>query len=208
VVGVAGDVRSGGLDQNPGLAIYEPYSWNTPDGAALMVRASTPPAALAAALRAAIWSVQPTAAVPKVQSMDALLAASVAPRRFQLTLVLLFALCALFLAGLGIYGVVAYSIERRTGEIGLRMTLGASPGSLVAMVMRQGLTPVIAGLAVGVGGALAAGRVLASLLFNVHASDPAVLAAVALVLLAVGAAACAVPAFRATRISPLETLRT
>ncbi|MGH9393128.1 MAG: FtsX-like permease family protein, partial [Terriglobales bacterium] len=174
---------------------------------AITLRTSAAVAAIAPAIRQAVWSIHPDAAVPKIESLDALVSDSVAPRRFQLTLVMLFALCALLLAALGIYGVVAYSIESRRGEIGLRMALGASSGHLLAMVMRQGLTPVVAGLVLGVAAALASGRLLASLLFGVNATDPSVVAAVCALLLAVGAIACALPARRATAIDPILALR-
>ena len=103
--------------------------------------------------------------------------------------------------------MIAYSIERRTGEIGIRMTMGASTGDLVAMVMRQGLMPVFAGLLAGLAAALALGKVMASLLFGIHAGNPLVITAISLVLLAVAALACAIPARRATRVSPVSVLR-
>lgn len=207
VVGVAADVRARGLEETPGLAAYWPYTLRVPGAAALILRTSLPIAEIAPKIRQAVWSVKPDAAVPTIKSMDGIISESVAPRRFQLTLVLFFAACALLLAALGIYGVVAYSIERRTTEIGLRMALGASSRSLIGMVMRQGLTPVLVGLLVGAAAAVALGRMLASLLFGVQASNPAVIAAVSAVLLVTGALACAVPARRATRIDPMLALR-
>lgn len=208
VVGVVADVHADGLAVAPELTIYVPFTYQVPEAAGFVLRTRTDdPARLAAAVRAAIWSAQPNANIPTIATMDEVVASSAAPRRFQLTLVALFALCALVLAALGIYGTVAYSVERRAAEIGIRMTLGASAGNLVGMVVRQGLTPVFAGLALGLVAALACGRLLASLLFGVRASDPIVLAAVCVLLLAVAALACALPARRAARISPLETLR-
>jgi len=207
VVGVAADVRARGLDETPGLAAYWPYTMRVPGSAALILRTNLATAEIAPKIRQAVWSVKADAAVPTIDSMDGVISESVAPRRFQLTLVLLFAACALLLAALGIYGVVAYSIERRTTEIGMRMALGASSGSLIGMVMRQGLAPVLAGLVVGAAAALALGRMLASLLFGVQASNPAVIAAVSAVLLITGALACAVPARRATRVDPMHALR-
>jgi predicted permease len=207
VVGVVADVRAQGLEKTPGLAIYLPYTYNVPGGIAVAMRTAAPLAALAPRVRSAVWSVQPAAAIPRIQTMGDVVSASVAGRRFQLSLVVVFAFCALFLAALGIYGVIAYSIERRTGEIGIRMTMGASTGDLVAMVMRQGLMPVFAGLLVGLAAALALGKVMASLLFGIHAGNPLVITAISLVLLAVAALACAIPARRATRVSPVSVLR-
>jgi putative ABC transport system permease protein len=124
-----------------------------------------------------------------------------------MTLVLLFSVSALLLASLGIYGVVSYSVGQRTGEMGIRMALGAQPGAISGMVLRQGMTPVVAGLAAGVAGALALGRLLGSLLFGVKATDPATIAGVAVMLAAVAALASWVPARRATRIDPAVALR-
>ncbi|MGH9477206.1 MAG: ABC transporter permease [Terriglobales bacterium] len=208
LIGVVADVRTVNLEQKPGLQIYLPYTYNEPGGMAIALRTNAPLSALAPRIRSAIWSVQPAAAIDKVATLSDIVASSVAGRRFQMGLVLAFALCALFLAALGIYGVIAYSVERRAGEISIRMTMGAQASHLVRMVMRQGLTPVIAGLALGIIAALASGKLLASLLFAVHASDPTVIAAVAILLLAVGALACALPAWRAARINPNAVLRT
>lgn len=207
IIGVVADVRATGLDQTPGLAAYLPYTYNVPGGVALALRTDDPLNSLAPEIRQAVWSVQPDAAIPAIATMNSVVDASVASRRFQMTLVLLFAVCAVLLAALGIYGVVAYSVERRRGEISLRMTLGAQSGDLMNMVMRQGLTPVILGLIVGVAAALTAGKMVASLLYGVHASDPAVIASVCFILLACAALACLLPAFRATRTDPAGVLR-
>ncbi|HXR98059.1 MAG TPA: ABC transporter permease [Terriglobales bacterium] len=206
VVGIAGDVR-GQLSQPPGLQVYLPYTFNIPSDPAIVLRASAPPAEMSNAIRQTIWSVEPDVAVPSIESFSAMVSNTVAPRRFQLTLVLLFALCAMLLAALGIYGVISYAVERRASEIGLRMTLGASGADLIAMIMRQGLTPVVLGLVAGIAAALASGRLLASLLFGVRASDPLVIAAISGLVVAIGAVACLLPALRATRIDPLLTMR-
>lgn len=210
VVGVAADVRTNGLDRPLGLQVYMPYTSRVQGVSSevfVALNTNEPLAALAPQVRTAVWGVQPAAAIASLQTMADVVSASVAARRFQMSLVVAFALCALFLAALGIYGVIAYSIERRSGEISIRMTMGARAADLVRMVMRQGLTPVVAGLVIGIVAAMASGKLLASLLFGVHASDPVVLAGVAIVLLAVGALACAVPAHRATRINPVNALR-
>ena len=132
---------------------------------------------------------------------------SLAQRRFQMLLVSAFAGTALLLAALGIYGVVSYSVTRRRNEMGVRMALGAEARNLYAMVIRQAMTPVVLGLVVGIAGALAIGRVLVSLLYEVGPRDPAVIVGVAGVLLAVALAACFFPARRAAGASPLEAIR-
>ena len=139
--------------------------------------------------------------------MREIVSASVAQRRFQLTLVMLFAGIGLVLACLGIYGVVSYSVEQRRGEMGIRMALGATASNLQTMVLRQGLMPVVIGLAAGIAAALALGRILRGLLFGVSLADPLTLGGVAMVLLAVSALACYLPAIRATRTDPLIALR-
>ncbi|MGH9487044.1 MAG: ABC transporter permease [Terriglobales bacterium] len=210
VVGVVANVRSNGLDRPSGLQVYMPYTSNVqyvPSEVSFALKTNVSLSALAPRIRRAVAGTQPEAAIAHIETMADLVSSSVAGRRFQMSLVIAFALCALFLAALGIYGVIAYSIERRTGEISIRMTMGARAADLVGMVIRQGLTPVLAGLIVGILVALGSGKLLASLLFGVHASDPAVIFIVAVVLLAVGALACALPARRATRINPIGVLR-
>ncbi len=139
--------------------------------------------------------------------MDEIVSASVSARRFQLSLVLLFAGIALALASLGIYGVVSYSVAQRRGEMGIRMALGATSGDLRSLVLRQGLSPVMIGLVCGLASALAAGRVLSGMLFGVSAADPMTMGVVAMVLIIVAAAACYVPARRAMKSDPLVALR-
>lgn len=207
VIGVVGDIRSRDLSLAPEFTVYQPYTWNAQSPVVFALRSSARPGALAPALRQALWSLQPAVAIPQVETMDAVIAASVAARRFELWLVLGFAVCALLLAALGMYGILAYAVQKRAAEIGIRITLGARAASLVAMIMRQGLTPVLAGLAAGVAAALAGGRLLGSLLFGVRPADPWVIAAVCLLLLLVAALACALPARRATRVNPISVLR-
>jgi len=207
VVGVAADVRSTSLDKDPVLIIYVPY-WQRPRlSASLLVRTAMDPHGIAAAVREAIHQVDADVPVPEMQTLREVMSDSVAQRRFQTMLVMLFAAAALALAGFGIYGVVSYSVARRRAEMGIRMALGAGTGGLQRMVLWQGIRPVVAGLAVGIAGALAAGRILSSLLFQVSARDPLTISGVALVLLAVSVAAALVPARRATRVDPMIALR-
>jgi putative ABC transport system permease protein len=207
VVGVTADIRSTSLDKDPVLIIYVPY-WQRPRlSASLLVRSAMDPRGVAAGLRQAIRQVDADVPIPEMQTLQEVMSDSVAQRRFQMTLVMLFAAAALALAGFGIYGVVSYSVARRRTEMGIRMALGAGAGGLQRMVLWQGIRPVVAGLLVGIAAALAAGRILSSLLFQVSARDPLTIGAVAVVLLAVSAAAALAPARRATRVDPMKALR-
>lgn len=207
VVGVTSDFRSTSLDKDPVNMLYIPY-WQRPRlSASLLVRSAIDPKAMSGSVREAVWSLDPEVPVPETRTLVQIMNKSVAERRFNMSLVLAFALSALALASFGVYGVLAYTVARRRSEIGIRMALGADAGSVRSLVLRQGMQPVAIGLAVGVAGALAAGRLLSSMLFRVSANDPLTVAAVAAALCAVALAACAVPARRATRVNPIAALR-
>jgi predicted permease len=210
VVGVAGDIRGISLQQEPGLMIYMPFTMTFSPGvlgASLIVRTSNDPLSVAQSMRAAIAQVDPEVPTPVIRTMEQVLESSVAPRRFQMSLVFLFAATALVLASLGIYGVVSYSVTRRTNEIGIRMALGAKSRDVHSLILRQGLMPVMLGLAAAVAIALALGRTLSSLLFEVSPNDPVTIAGVVTLLTLVAAAACYIPARRATKTDPLNALR-
>src|SRR5580658_1105475 len=207
VVGVTADVRSTSLDKDPVMIVYVPY-WQRPRlSASLLVRTAMDPRGIAAGMRETIHQVDADVPVPEMQTLQEVMSDSVAQRRFQTMLVMLFAASALALAGFGIYGVVSYSVARRRTEMGIRLALGAGTGGLQRMALWQGIRPVVAGLAVGIAGALAAGRILSSLLFQVSARDPLTIGVVALVLLAVSMVAALAPARRATRVDPMKALR-
>jgi len=206
VIGIVGDVLS--EPHKPAVSIvYRPYWEWAPSRVELVARAAGDPRSIASAMHAAIRGVDADVPLPELHTMQEVLAESLAQRRFQLLLILAFAGTALLLAALGIYGVVSYSVTRRRNEIGVRMALGARAQDLYAMVIRQALMPVALGLLFGLAAALAAGRVLASLLFEIGPRDPIIMTAVTGVLLAVALAACFVPAHRAAAASPLEALR-
>ena len=208
VVGVVGDVRVASLDKEPGLAMYYPH-WHgrVRSRASLVVRTGMDPLAAANAVRGAVWGIDSDVPVPEIRTMQEVVNASVAQRRFQMALVAAFALAALLLTSVGIYGVVSYTVARRRNEIGIRMALGARAADVRGMVLQQGMVPVTAGLAVGLAGALALGRLLESLLYQVKPADPPILAAVMAVLGAVALAACWMPAHRATHTDPIPALR-
>jgi putative ABC transport system permease protein len=207
VVGVVADVRGASLIHVPTSTVYVPYWQDSNYKVSLAVRTTLPVGTVGTAIRAAVRQMDAQMPAPELRTMDELMAANVAPRRFQMMLVLLFAAAALLLASLGIYGVVSYSVGQRTGEMGIRMALGAQPGAISGMVLRQGMAPVAAGLVAGVAAALGLGRLLGSLLFGVNAADPATVASVVTILAAVAALASWVPARRATRIDPAVALR-
>jgi putative ABC transport system permease protein len=206
VAGVVRDV-SVGLASRPVATLYIPY-WDTgeiPDYY-MAVRHSGADT-LAPALRRAIWGVDRDVVVGDVRTMDQVLSASVAARRFELALVTIFAGAAMVLACLGIYGVVSWSVTRRRNEIGIRMALGAGSGRVCRMIVGEGMRPVLVGLAAGLLAAWLLGRVVSSVLFGISPHDGWTMAAVSGVLAAVSAAACYLPARRVTRADPLGALR-
>jgi ABC-type antimicrobial peptide transport system permease subunit len=158
-------------------------------------------------VRNAIWSVDSELPVPEMKTMQRIISDAVSERRFQTTLLAGFALAALLLAVVGIYGVISYSVNRRRNEIAIRMALGARASDVNRMVLAQGMRPVAAGLVIGMAVALALGRLVQALLFQIRPSDPVVLAGVVLVLGAAAALACFAPARRATRADPAISLR-
>jgi ABC-type antimicrobial peptide transport system permease subunit len=158
------------------------------------------PKSIAAALRAAVWSDRDIP-VPEEPTLEQIMSASLARRCFQMTLVFVFAVAALALAAFGTYGVVAYSVSRRRGEIGIRLALGAGRARVLRLVLRQGMTPVLAGLAAGALAALAVGSYVSSLLFEVSPHDPLAFTVAAMVLASVSALACWIPARRAASAS-------
>jgi putative ABC transport system permease protein len=207
VVGITPDIRSTSLDHDPVSIMYIPY-WQRPQpSGSILVRTAMDPSGTASALRQAIWGTDSEVPIPEVRTLDQVMSASVAERRFQVLLIGLFAAAALALAAIGTYGVVAYAVGRRRAEMGIRIALGAAPSNVIGLVLRQGMAPVAAGLAAGALAALVLGKYVASLLFEVSPRDPAAFAAAAAVLLAVSAAACLIPARRATRVNPVEALR-
>ena len=207
VIGVTRDVRGTSLDHEPVNMLYLPYWQRTRLSAALLVRTAMDPRAAAASLRSAIWQLDAEVTIPQVRTLDEVMSQSVAQRRFQMMLVFLFAAAALALAAFGAYGVLSYAVNRRTAEMGIRMALGAARGHVLRMVLRQGMTPVVAGLMAGGAAALLLGRYLESLLFQVSPREPLAFVISGTLLLVVSAGACFVPARRATRVDPLEALR-
>ncbi len=209
VVGVVADVTQASLALGGSDAVYVPEEqWPSPDGAmSLAVRTQGDPAALAGAVREALWSVDPTLPISRVVTMQDLVAASEANRRFALILFQVFGLAALALAAAGIFGVLSGSVAERTREIGVRAALGASSGDILRLVVRQGMSLTGLGVVVGALAAALASRAIVSLLYGTSRLDPATYAAVIALLGLVAALASAVPAWRAARVDPAVTLR-
>ncbi|HKG92558.1 MAG TPA: ABC transporter permease [Gemmatimonadaceae bacterium] len=213
VVGVVKDVRSAGVEGEVPPTMYFPHAQSArsayvaPSGMTLVVRTSGEPEAVAGAVRAAVRTLEPNAPVSRIRSMEEVVAASLASRRFSTLLISAFAGLALVLAAIGIYGVISYSVTERTFEIGLRMALGAERGSVLRLVLVEGLRVSAIGLAVGLTGAIVLTRLLRSMLVGVSATDPATLAAVAALLAAVALAASYLPARRAMGVEPMRVMR-
>ncbi len=206
IVGVVGDVRQYGLDREPADEIYVPLAQAGFAGN-LLVRTAVDPMSIAKLMREAVYEVDPDTAVDRVQTLEQVRSDAVASPRLTAILLAMFAGLALVITAAGIAGVMALSVNQRTHELGVRLALGATPGKVLGMVMRQGMSFVLVGLSVGVAGALLLGRLMSALLFAVEPTDPVTFMAVALVLIAVAAAACFVPARRVTSIDPMLALR-
>jgi putative ABC transport system permease protein len=208
VVGVIGDIRSDGLDvaAKPTLfANHRQEAWER--SLSVVVRTAGDPQTGVPALRHALKVNDPALALREVKSLRDVVGSSLAPRRFALALASCFAAVALLLAAVGIYGVLAYTVTTRTREFGVRLALGATAQNVVALVMRQGLGWSVLGLGLGLGGALAGGRLLSRMLYGVSPLDVSTYLAVVIGLMVVVGLACLVPAARATRVDPLESMR-
>jgi len=209
IVGVVGDVKQTSLALGQADAVYVPsaQAYFADNPMWLVVRARGDAAAMAPAIRNAIWSVDKDQPIVRMATMDALVAASAGERRFALIVFESFALVALALAAIGIYGLLSGSVHERTREIGVRSALGASRGDIVALVMRQGMALTALGASLGAIGAVAASRAIVTLLFGTSRLDPATYVTTSALLVGVAAIACGVPAWRAARVDPSVTLR-
>ncbi len=209
IVGVVANEKFHGLTAEAPIAIYTPLK-QTPSlggGEVLLVQGSGDPETLAAPVRAAIQDIDPELAVFGVEPLSETVGRSIAQQRFTLLLLGVFAAVAILLAVIGIHGVLSYVVARRTSEMGIRMALGASRGNVIGLVAGQGARLAVVGLALGVVGALAATRLLGSLLFGVTVTDPATFVTVVAAVFGIAMLATLMPAFRATRIAPVDALR-
>jgi putative ABC transport system permease protein len=207
IVGVIRDEKVNGMDDERSAGVYVSNEQSPAYGGTLSVRASSNPATLVKSITAAIRSVNKDQAITDIRTVDEIKELSVAPNRIQSTLLGIFGAVALLLAAIGIYGVVSYSVAQRTHEIGIRAALGATNGGLIRLILVRGLVLTSAGLIIGFAGALGLTRLMTTILYKVGARDPGTMIAVAAILAAVAAAACYVPARRATKVDPIVALR-
>jgi predicted permease len=208
IVGVVGDVREDSLEKPSGPIVYVNYRQRpeATDRFSAVMRTATDPSAVISSARRIVRALDPN--VPPVfGTLAEISSLSLQSRRFNLLLLGVFAGTALLLAVAGLYGVMAYSVSRRTAELGTRIALGATPGNVLRLVLWQGLVTALIGVAIGIAGAVVLTRTLRSFLFGLSPTDPLTFAAVALLLMLVGLLACYVPARRAARVDPMEALR-
>jgi putative ABC transport system permease protein len=207
VVGIVGDVKHDSLEDVDQLQVYAAQPQNPHIFGTLVVRTEGEPMALTTSVRAALWSVDRDQPVWKIRTLESLVEGSLGYRRFLLQLLGFYALLALALAALGLYGVVSYGVTSRTHEIGVRVAVGAGRGQIVALVLERGLGLAAVGVGIGLAAALSLGRVMSGLVFGIGGSDPLTLAGVSALLLGVAGFASYLPARRATRIDPVRALR-
>jgi putative ABC transport system permease protein len=207
IVGVVRDIKRMNLSAETVPDVYIPY-WQYPmQSPSLVVRTAENPSTVAAAIRGEVKAVNQNLPAPTIQTMDEILSDAVAQPRLQTMLLGLFGLVALVLASVGIYGVLAYAVAKRTREIGIRMALGAQTGDVVKLIIAQGMKPALLGIGIGLAFAFALTRVMRSLLYEISATDPVTFIAVALLLISVALLACWIPARRATKMDPMMALR-
>lgn len=207
IVGIVGDVKADGLDSETRPMIYWAYSQFPVIFNNIVVRTEGEPLGMVGVIKSQIWSVDPAQPVASVATMEQVLASSVATRRFNMMLLGVFAIVALALAAVGIYGVISYTVSERTHEIGIRVALGAQGSNVLRLVVGQGMILALTGVGVGLLGAFALTRLMSSLLFGVTATDPLTFIAIPLILMGTALGACFVPALRATKVDPIVALR-
>jgi predicted permease len=207
IVGIVGDVRTRGLELDAEAQIYVPHGQFGPSGMSITVRSVPGAPPLLPAIREEVRQLNPNLPLYRVNTLEEVLRQQVAPTRFYLVLISLFAGLAAVLAAIGLYGVVAYAVSRRTREIGLRVALGANRDGIVRLVLGQGMRPALVGLAFGLGAAFFGGRVMEAVLFGVEPRDPLIFGATGVLLFVVALAATIVPAYRASRVDPVTALR-
>jgi predicted permease len=208
VVGVVGDVRSQDLSKANDVEFYRPWAQRSSPFLNLLVRSTTKPEGTTGIVRLALKKIDNGLPIIQPNTLEAIVSESLGERRLTMALLGVFAGIALLLAVVGIYGAVAYTVEQRTSEIGLRMALGAQAIDVLRLVVRQGMNPVILGLIIGLAGTFAVGRLLTAQLYQISPHDPFLLGAAAIVLAVAALLACLIPARRATLVDPIQALRT
>jgi predicted permease len=208
IVGIVGDVRSIQVKQEPGMEFYLPWAQENFPFVNVTVRTNLQTAAVTKLVQSALNTVNPGLAIAAPQTMEEIVAQALGQARLMTWLLGIFAGVALLLASIGIYGAVAYTVEQRTGEIGVRMALGAQTRDVLRLIINQGMKPVVIGLVIGIVAAFALGRLIASQLFEVSAHNPALLGGATILLAAIALLACLLPARRAALVDPVQALRT
>jgi putative ABC transport system permease protein len=207
IVGIVGDVRSRKVNEPDDMEFYRPWAQENFPFPTIVVRSNLREDAVTKLVRSTIATIDPGLAIALPQSMEKIIAQALGQTRLMTWLLGIFAGIALLLAAIGIYGAVAYTVEQRTGEIGVRMALGAQTRDVLRLIVNQGMRPVVIGLAIGIVSALAIGRLLTSQLYEVSAHNPVLLAASTVLLAAIALIACLVPARRAAHVNPIQALR-
>jgi len=207
VIGIVSDVKNDDLDEAPDPTVYSPYAQNVRATMSLVIRSRQEPGQLASAVRREVQALDPNLPVSNIKPVGQMISERASPKRLMTYILAVFALIALVLASVGIYGVMSFAVTQRTREIGVRMALGAQAFDVLKLIVRNGMKMTLIGVVIGLAGAFALTRLLANLLFKVTATDEVTFAGVALSLIAVALIACYVPARRATRVDPLVALR-
>jgi predicted permease len=207
VVGVVVDARTTALDREQPLMVYAPYWWRSRPALSLLIQTTIDAASVLSSVRRTVRELDPEIAIGEARPLTDLVEASMAGRRHQTQLFATFGAVALFIAGVGVYAVMSFTVSRRRREMNLRVALGASRQQVVGQMLRQGMSPVMVGIATGIGGALAISKLVASLLFDVEARDPMIIASVVTIVLVVGLATCGLAVRRGLAIDPSTALR-
>jgi putative ABC transport system permease protein len=207
IVGVVRDTKRQGLDQPIRIESWMPLAQAPSHSMDVVLHTISDPLPLSNAVREAVWSIDQDLPIPRILTMEQILSERVAQRRLNMLLLGLFALVALILAAVGIYGVMSYAVTQRTHEIGIRVALGAQAHDVLGLILRQGMMLVLAGVVIGLAATLAMTRLIANLLFDVSATDPLTFSAIAVLLMGVALVACWIPARRATKVDPMVALR-
>jgi putative ABC transport system permease protein len=207
IVGVVRDTKRQGLDQPIRMESWLPHAQSQSRSMEVVLRTAGDPLTLSQTAREVVWSLDRDLPIPKMETVERVLSENVAQRRLNMLLLGLFALVALILAAVGIYGVMSYAVTQRTNEIGIRMAMGAKASAVLWLVVRQGMLLVLAGVVIGLAATFALTRLMASLLFGVSATDPITFVAIAALLTGVALVACWIPARRAAKVDPMVALR-
>jgi predicted permease len=207
VVGIVGDVKDAGLNEPNAPQIYLPYRQWPVQSMSVVMKTTTPPESLVAAVRQEVRAIDPNLPVSNIGSLEKIISESISQPRFYMLLLGIFATVALLLAAIGIFGVLSYAVSQRTREIGIRMALGAPGRTVVSLIVRQAMILVVSGVAAGTIAALFVSQTMTKMLFSVTPTDPITFAGVAAVLVGVALFASYLPARRATRVDPIVALR-